>query len=155
MFRRHVSASDWPSRIFYVEQSDCVNQCFSTDLTERLEESFAERLEEVSAKEMFLQNEEHVYSVEDTISFARRKIYFPCSLDHWYRHGPRHSMVYGKGGCDGHFTPLTEPGPGLLRPDEAVRTLGVELLTASARQMVISTFSDRRFSVWAKWGQVP
>jgi len=29
------------------------------------------------------------------------------------------------------------------------------LLTASARLIVISTFSDRRFSVWAKWGRVP
>ena len=25
-------------------------------------------------------------------------------------------------------------------------------LAASARRIVISTFSDRRFSVWAKWG---
>jgi len=30
-----------------------------------------------------------------------------------------------------------------------------QLLTASARLIVISTFSDRRFFVWAKWGGVP
>jgi len=32
---------------------------------------------------------------------------------------------------------------------------GPALLTASARLIVISTFSDRRFIVWAKWGGVP
>jgi len=29
------------------------------------------------------------------------------------------------------------------------------ILAASARRTVISTFSDRRFSVWAKWGGGP
>jgi len=29
------------------------------------------------------------------------------------------------------------------------------LLAASARRIVIATFSDRRFFVWAKWGGVP